>query len=207
MLNLAPPVEEKETPPPAETSQAGGGLIALLESALRKLTLQGADEQVLAQLESDVERLGQQMARRLTVGPTGWFWWLVTNLPPAAMLGWILYRMGASWWHETYLPWQFYGMALPLLLASFLPGLLILSWRIRGGTTQLQASDLVERVEEPPATSILRVACERLDQLAQNTRQLCYTVDELFLVLKSDTLELGTASDYDGPRPEKQKPR
>lgn len=193
LLNLAPPVEEKEAPAPAaETSQAGG-LTALLESTLRKLTLQGADEHVLAQLESDVERLGQQMARRLTVGPTGWFWWLLTNLPPAAMLGWILYRMGESWWFAEYLPWPFYGMAIPLLLASFLPGMLILSWRVRGTTTRLQASDLVEQVEQPPATSLLRIACERLDQFAQNTRQLRQAIDDVrHTITRESDLDLDT---------------
>jgi hypothetical protein len=101
--------------------------------------------------------------------------------------------MGESWWNREWLPWPFYGMAIPLLLASFLPGMLVLSWRVRGTTTRLQAGDLVDQVEEPPATSILRVACQRLDQFAQNTRQLRQTIDEVrHTIMRESDLDLDT---------------
>ena len=142
-----------------------------LESALRQLIPSGDDE-VLAQLQADVENSGDQIAQACTSGVARRGLLLLANLIPASMLLWIMYRLSAAWWMREYLPWPFYGMAFTLLLGSFLPGFMLLSWQVHARVTQVDAARLVSQVEHPSAGTPLRLVLQRLGQFITKAQRL-----------------------------------
>jgi len=181
LARLLPPPQEEETEKKDELvalAEKTPGLGGFVEKVIRSVSLKGVDEDVLGQLENDVERLGAFAGGQTLGGFGGFLVRAFANLLPLAMLGWIFYRLGMSWWHETYLPLTFYGMAIPLLLVSFLPGFLLLSMRLRGRIAKLEAANLVRHVDQPRATQQLREISEKLETLVVHATRLSQQVAE-----------------------------
>jgi hypothetical protein len=151
---------------------------SMWDKVLHRLMLPRADDELVAQLEADLDCAGRQTARQVVQGVRGWCLVLVSNLIPAGILGWIVCRLGTAWWSETYLSMPFYGMALALMVAAFLPGCWLLSWAITRRGQGLNLCDLVQQVDEPGATAALRGAHQRLDRFLQQARQLRQALDE-----------------------------
>jgi GTP-binding protein EngB required for normal cell division len=149
--------------------------------------------QELEHLQTDLENLGQKTANR--VGP--WPLALLTNLIPTAFAAHVLWRIGEAWWEAAYLPAAFYGMAVALLLASLLPGYLLLALRMRRICRSLDPRSLVEGVEHPLATAPLRAARERLTEFLRETLALRTTLHGLRRELD---LELPSAATVRPPR-------
>jgi hypothetical protein len=146
-------------------------LSSVLTQALHHL-LAATDDALLAQLQEDVEHSGEQIAQACTSGAPGRVLLFLDNLLPAVMLGWILMRLSIAWWRYEYLPWPFYGMALTLLLGSFVPGFMLLSWHVHRRVTRVDAVQLVSQVERPSATLPLRLVSQHLSQFLARTQRL-----------------------------------
>jgi GTP-binding protein EngB required for normal cell division len=150
---------------------ASGNLPAWLYQSL----WDGGEGHELEHLQTDLENLGQQTAKR--VGP--WPLAVLTNLIPTAFAGHALYRIGHAWYFAEYLPAAFWGMATALLLVSLLPGYVLLALRMRRACAALDPSTLVSAVEQPLATAPLRIARERLSEFLRETLTLRSTLTEL----------------------------
>jgi GTP-binding protein EngB required for normal cell division len=150
---------------------ASGSLPAWLYQSL----WDGGEGHELEHLQTDLENLGQQTAKR--VGP--WPLAVLTNLIPTAFAGHALYRIGHAWYFAEYLPAAFWGMATALLLVSLLPGYVLLALRMRRACAALDPGTLVSAVEQPLATAPLRIARERLSEFLRETLTLRSTLTEL----------------------------
>ncbi|MFZ5831641.1 MAG: GTPase domain-containing protein [Planctomycetota bacterium] len=151
------------------------GALVTLENLVQQLAADPAERQLVEQLQADVDNLAQQAA----VGAGGWFTNLVANLLPTAMLGHILWRMGEAWWKHEYLPWPFYAMAILLLLASMLPGYLLVSLRVRGRALRPDVEQLVGAIEEPMALRALSGVRRELERVAADAGRLRHEVTSL----------------------------
>jgi GTPase SAR1 family protein len=176
LARLAAPEKEEDDAKKDEitalAAKAPAGLGSVVEKVLRGITLKGVDEEVLAQLENDVERLGAFAAQRTRGGLFGFIVRWLANLIPAAMLGWILYRLGEAWLFNNPPPLSFYALALPLQLVSFIPGFILLSLRLRGRVGAIEAATLVRQVDQPRATEPLRQVSEKLSSLVVSAKRL-----------------------------------
>ncbi len=187
------PVAAKPPPPATERKATDLQTIAqILEEGITKLTTGDTDRKILSQLSADVATASQKVARWTTGGFLGGLLVLIANLIPAAMLGWVLYRLGMNWWNATYLPAGFYGMAIALGLASLLPGMALLGWRLNARVRRLEPAELIHAVEEPQATERLRGVRQRLEQFRQRARQLRRSILEYRDTLQQEAgLETG----------------
>ncbi|MFO0970578.1 MAG: hypothetical protein U0793_33960, partial [Gemmataceae bacterium] len=148
------------------------GLGGIVEKVIRGFSLKGVDEEVLAQLENDVDRLATHAARKTLGGFGGFLVRWVANLIPAGMLGWIFYRLGEAWWENKELSLSFFGQAVLLFLVSFVPGVILLSLRLRRRVGAMDAAMLVRQVDEPRATEPLRQVTEKLQSLVSSAGRL-----------------------------------
>jgi hypothetical protein len=164
--------------------RAGG---SKLPAWLYQSLFDGEESREIEHLQADLENLGQQTANR--VGP--WPLAVLTNLIPTVFAGHVLWRIGLAWWDAVYLPAAFYGMAISLLLVSLLPGYIWLAIRMRRTCAKLDPRTLVDGIEHPMATALLRTARERLSDFLRETVMLRSTLHELRRELD---LELPSAS-------------
>jgi hypothetical protein len=168
LANVAPTDDPAAwSAPPVAEAEGTLALKSLVGQLLHRLVLAGVDDEVLAQLEADLECAGRQTARRAVQGLWGRCLVVVANAIPAGALCWVLQRLGTAWWVGTYFPLPFYGMALLLLAASFLPGCWLLAWALGKRGRSLDVRDVVRQVEEPVATAALRTTRQRLHRFAQ----------------------------------------
>jgi hypothetical protein len=142
---------------------------------MAKNLLGGGEGHEIEHLQADLETLGQKTADR--VGP--WPLAVMANLIPTVVAGHILWRVGHAWWLEDYLPGSFYLMAFLLLLASLVPGHVLLATRMRRICKSLDPCRLVDGVEQPLATAPLRTVRERLTDLQRESLALRSTLIEL----------------------------
>lgn len=151
------------------------GFARALRSAgdtIRRYALGSADGDVVARLSDDVERVGAAMARKTISGKIGFLLKVSANLPPTIMGGWILYRASANWYFERYQSMEFYGLALSLLAASALPGLILLGIALKRRFHGLNLADLVSTVEEPQASHAVWSLRKRLETFTASARDL-----------------------------------
>ena len=172
---LAPLVERAGSapPPPVQPGSPSSGLAAAVPLAgeyldrwVKGLVFPDDDGVAVERLGADVDRAGRRTARAATGGIAGWLTVTLANLPPAGMLGRILYRLGRGWYEGTYFESAFYLMAVALLLASLLPGFACLAWSLRRGVAGIDPPVLIDRIDRPAATAAVRAAREALDRLA-----------------------------------------
>lgn len=147
-----------------------------LDSLLKRLMLRNADEEVLQQLSSDVDRIGMTAVKRSLGGFRGYVVVLFCSLFPMGALGWAGYRFGMAWWNERYLTLNFYSMAAVLILIAYIMGYLFLAGflRIRERDQELTSFD---ELDESRVTSSLRLATDRLDALLKDARQVRQGID------------------------------
>ena len=117
---------------PVEKPDVPAGLGAALDGFLKQWTLSDLRPELLARVEADVEAAGRESARMATSAPLGLATVFLGNLLVAGMIGWVGWRLGKSWWMDRDLPTSFFLQAGALILISFLPGLLLLAWRVAG---------------------------------------------------------------------------
>ncbi len=172
---LAPLVERAASapPPPVPPGSPSSGLAAAVPLAgeyldrwVKGLVFPDDDGVAVERLGADVDRAGRRTARAATGGLGGRLIVTLANLPPAGMLGWILYRLGNGWSEGTYFESAFYLMASALLLASLIPGFACLAWSLRRGVAGIDPPALIDRIDRPDATAAVRAAREALDRLA-----------------------------------------
>ena len=127
-----------------------------------------AEEEVLEHLEMDIEYLALEAASRVTTPVRS----VLANVLPTLMLAHIFYRIGDAWFQANYLPWNFYGMALGLMVASLIPGYLLLNVAVRAEASLPDVEKIVDRLTEPYVTSPLRSARKRLQRFLQDAIRL-----------------------------------
>lgn len=188
-LTLLPPPEAREESaddePPA--TEPGGGMSrrfarAFFDEGAERLGRAAAsargnarpDMALVQPLQRSIEESAQRMAR----DAHSWVIFLLADLVPVAALLHVLYRIGEAWTVADYLPLRFYAMAIVVLLASFIPGFVImrlwLGWR--GGKPDANA--LIQRIETHPATEELEGALEGLRDLLSEAHVLNGTFRE-----------------------------
>lgn len=113
-----------------EKKEMPAGLGAAVEGFLKQWTLSDLRPELLARVEADVDAAGRESARLATSGLGGWGILVAGNLLVAGMVGWVAWRLGKSWWLDTDLHTSFFLKAAALTVLSFLPGLLLLGWRV-----------------------------------------------------------------------------
>ncbi len=190
-------VEDARGGPPAEEHRDQNATWNRASRWLRESLLD--DRQELEHLQADLENLGQKTADR--VGP--WPLAVLSNLLPTAFAAHVLWRIGFAWYAAEYPPAAFYALAVALLLASLLPGYLLLAFRMRRICRRLDPRNLADSVEHPLATARVRAARQRLDEFLRETLRLRHTLYELRRELD---LELPSAATVrtppDGPAQE-----
>jgi len=122
-------VNEKTVKPGSKT-EPPTGLGAALDGFLKQWTLSDIRPELLARVEADVDAAGRESARLATSGLGGLVTVVAGNFLVAGMVGWVGWRLAKSWWFDTDLPTSFFLKAISLMAISFLPGLLLLSWRV-----------------------------------------------------------------------------
>ena len=167
------PVEDASVEPPASESGSRDTNWNRASQWLRESLLD--DSRELEHLQTDLENLGQRTADR--VGP--WPLAVLSNLLPTAFAAHVLWRIGFAWYSAEYPPAAFYALAAALLLASLLPGYLLLAFRMRRICRALDPRCLADSVEHPLATARVRTARQRLTEFHREARQLRQTLYEL----------------------------
>jgi len=143
-----------------------------ISDKLKGFALRGADESVLDSLDADIQRASLHLSRRVWLSPAGVSAWLLGNLLPGAMLGWIVYRAGMGWFQEKYPDWSFLIIAILLLLVSVVPGFTLLAMSVWGRTSGIQVVGLVHSTREPLVVEPLARAGADLDQLESEVIRL-----------------------------------
>lgn len=121
------------------------GISGAVDQFLKQWTLSDLHPGLLERVEADVDSAGRESARLATSGILGTLSILVGNLLVAGMTGWVVFRLGKAWWLETELATSFFLLAAMLILASFLPGLLALGWRLSALVNPNRLRHLVNR--------------------------------------------------------------
>jgi hypothetical protein len=132
-------------------AEVPSGLGVAVDGFLRQWTLSDIHPELLARVEADVEAAGRESARLATSGLVGCSCVVIGNALVAAMTGWVLWRLGKSWWEENYHSTSFFLQAGLLVTASFLPGMLLLGWRLAGLVSPRRLRYLVNTNPTPVA--------------------------------------------------------
>jgi hypothetical protein len=173
--DLAPPPEP--TPDPAAAATREGLMPTLplpllgpaVEAVLARLARPAAPgDEMLRHLHADVTRLSGRAAR--SVAPA-WVRFAANLLPCVAVFD-VVGRLGSAWVRSDYLPGAFYLMAAGVLMASVLPGYLLLASRVRARAGVPHAATVVAGLDEPLATSGLRAVRRRLEGLTADAARL-----------------------------------
>jgi len=143
-----------------------------LGDKLKGFALRGADETVLENLDSDVQKASSHLARSLWSSPTGWLAWLLGNGMPALMGGWVVYRAGLGWFQQTYPDWNFLVVATLLWLVSFLPGFGLVALAVWSRTGRIDVPGLVHSTREPLVIEPLTRAANDLDHMENEVNRL-----------------------------------
>ena len=174
---LYPDLQKAETDKPAgDPVQAA---FQWIDKTMNRWVLSNVDDEVLKNLSSDVERLGQRTSMQTFNSFTGRLRIWVGNLIPAGMLGWLLYRIGEGWWDQRYHPMPFYVMGLAIVLASLIPGYLLISTAINGRMKRLDPLGLIQDIDQSKASASLRTAADTLDAMARQARELSRSATEM----------------------------
>ncbi|MSR32916.1 MAG: hypothetical protein EXR99_15590 [Gemmataceae bacterium] len=163
-LKIPLPTEEKEESEAHAQEKKGWGLMgvgAAFESIAAQFRKKQPEDEIIAFLRADLERLGERAGRK-KFGPMVA---VLGNLLPCVAVGDILYRAASGWIAHEYLPWNFYGMALLVFLGTLLPGFLWVMQRVWSTSEVPDLKELVEQVREPEATQGLRSARISVEEL------------------------------------------
>jgi hypothetical protein len=116
----------------------------------------------------------------------GWFTAFLSNLLPTVALGHVAWRVGTAWYQGTWLPWNFYGMAVTVFLLSLLPGYLLIVFAVRRRARFPDTARIADAASDPAATAILRQARLGLEQMQRDARQLVSASASLRQTLASE---------------------
>jgi len=128
----------------------------------------GASWDVIAPLQTAIETEAAESARRAA----GWALQILTNLPPAAVLAHVTWRVCEGWFAKEWLPTQFYEMAAAIFLLSFIPGAALLAARVRQCVRLPNPGTITSRIEHPMATESFRAVRIPLEELLRDIRDL-----------------------------------
>jgi len=153
---------------------------------LKGFALRGADESVLENLDSDIQRASLTLSRKVWSSPAGWLGWLLGNILPALMLAWIVYRAGWDWYQEKYPGWNFVLIATLLWVVSMLPGFILITLSVWARTTGLKVDGLVHSSREPLVVEPLMQATQDMDQLESEVVRLREEVNRALVQMDSE---------------------
>ncbi len=175
-----------------------GGLGATVDGFLKQWTLADVPPALLERVEADVESAGRESARLASSGVVGMALLLVGNMLVAGMIGWVAWRLAKSWWLETDLSTVFFLQAATLILISFLPGLLLLAWRVAGQVNPRRLRHLLSQNPTPVAGGQLDRVHQTLCDWHEQGQRLARSLGEAQKQLRAD---LGTDATWGASLP------
>ncbi|MEX2670655.1 MAG: GTPase domain-containing protein [Phycisphaeraceae bacterium] len=119
---------------------------------------------LIAPLQRALDRAGRAAAGRAI----GWVTWVLVNILPLAAIAHVGYRLTDAWIRADYLPGVFYPMALAVLIASFVPGVLWVGFRLRFSGGIPDTAELLQDIRDHPATEPLAEVCTHLESWSRN---------------------------------------
>jgi hypothetical protein len=156
-----------------EASQRVAGLFETLISS------NGPAAPLLEPLQHSLMRMGAETANRAVRLPQQ----ILANSLPVAAGGHIIYRLVDAWLRASapndYLPLEFYFMALTIFSASCIPGYVLLAIRLHSNSASLDIESVVERIEEPSQTALLRDVRRRMQRLVGDAERLRNSVVQM----------------------------
>lgn len=174
-----PSAADTDEPPPPEkrhdrtwADRLGG---AVVDSAIERaagwvnprVPSETAAENLVEPLQVSIRRSAEDLAQaRVGLGLN-----VLVNLLPVAALVSVLWRLGVAWWTADYLPWEFYPMAFTVFFGSFLPGLVMLTIRLRPKAST-PIPDAIENLCDHPATRPLAQHVDRCRNLLRGADRL-----------------------------------
>lgn len=147
-------------------------------------------EQALAQaIQAHAEKAAQHVSRAWRIA--------VANLLPGWQAGEIAWRAVHAWRLEEYLPWEFYTMALLMMVISYVPGYMLVSYSIHRALKRgVNPQGIAQLLIEPYETRALRVIQERVAVMVTRARSLRVHAERMLCALDKQlsTARFGAAA-------------
>ncbi len=166
------PSPEKSTLPAVQESKDSPPWMRFIEDRIKSWAMKGTDDGVLESLDTDIERASLAIARGVWRTPLGMLTWILGNLLPAAMLGWILYRAGTGWYWANYPDTSFFLSSFLLWCVSFAPGFFFVWTLVWQRVHRIPMVGLIHQNTEPLAVRPLSMAAEDLEEIKREALRL-----------------------------------